>query len=164
MFLPAIRGCHGPVMPYEVPPFLPPYLYGLVFALLAAARSPRMIAAGVLALRALGALVVVGSVVLVVVAPPLGVAELLVGAFLLAIVGIAGTTESRIAASCVVAGALGVIWFAAWALSGEALAGVYLSLAGALGLVAGAIAWLRELAVRPPIELPAAVATVRRRR
>src|SRR5437763_15962688 len=63
MFLPAIKGCHQPVMAYEVPPFVPPYLYGLVFALIAIVWTPRSLAFGVLALRVLGALVVIASAV-----------------------------------------------------------------------------------------------------
>jgi hypothetical protein len=102
MFLPAVKGCHQPVMPYEVPPFIPPYLYGLVLALIAMVHSPRSLALGALALRVIGSLVVIGSVVLMVIAPPIGIIELLIGAVLLVIVGLFETTEPRIVASGIV--------------------------------------------------------------
>jgi hypothetical protein len=164
LFLPAVKGCHQPVMAYEVPPFLPPYLYGLVFALIAIAWTPRSLAVGVLALRVLGSLVVIGSVVLVVIAPPIGVIELMIGALLLVTVGLFGTTEPRVVASGIMVGVVCVIWFGCWAMTPEALIGVYLSLVSSLGLLAGCLAWLRELVRRSPVDMPLAVAAVRRRR
>src|SRR5678815_4375235 len=88
VFLPAVKGCNHPVMPYEFPPFLPPYLYGLVFAAIAMAGSPRGVMCGVLAVRVLATLVVTGSIVLFVVAPPVGAIELMIGTMLFAIVGL----------------------------------------------------------------------------
>src|SRR5262249_50373496 len=133
MFLPAVRGCHQPVMAYEVPPFIPPYLYGLVFAMIAIVWSPRGLALGMLALRVVGSLVVIGSVVLVVIAPPVGIIELMIGALLLVTVGLFGTTEPRVVASGIIVGTICVIWFGCWAATPDALIGVYLSLASSFG-------------------------------
>jgi hypothetical protein len=163
MFLPAVNGCHDAVMPYEAPPFLPPYLYGLVFALIALSRTPRGVALGVLALRTLGSVIVIGSVLLVVIAPPLGIIELLVGGVLVSVVGLHGTSEARLAAAGVAVGALSAVWFGCWALTPVALTGVYASLASAVGLLLGCAGWLRELASRPAVELPLAIAAGRRR-
>jgi hypothetical protein len=164
MFLPAVKGCHQPVMPYEVPPFMPPYLYGLVLAVIAMVHTPRSLALGALALRVIGSLVVIGSMVLMVIAPPIGVIELLIGAVLLVMVGLFETTEPRIVASGIVVGVVSVIWFGCWSVTPDALVGVYLSLASSLGLLAGCLAWLRALIRRSPIDMPVAVAAVRRRR
>src|SRR5262252_1376913 len=56
LFLPAVDAC-GAVQPYELPPLAPPYLYGLVFAMIAVARTPRGLAQGIAALRGLAVLV-----------------------------------------------------------------------------------------------------------
>jgi hypothetical protein len=163
MFLPAIKGCHQPVMPYEVPPFVPPYLYGLVFALIAIRWTARGFALAMLALRVLGSLVVLGSVVLIVIAPPIGILELFVGGVLIVTVGLYGTSESRLVASGIVVGTVSVVWFACWSVTPDALPGVYLSLASSAGLLLGCFAWLRELLARSPIDMPVAVAAARRR-
>src|SRR5205814_2005179 len=113
MFLPAIEGCNHPVIPYEVPPLLPPYLYGLVFAVIAMSWSPKRLSLWVTALRVLAVLVVAASVALVVIAPPAGVLELLLGAVLLLIVG-PGTTERHVAATGIAVGLISMIWFGFW--------------------------------------------------
>jgi hypothetical protein len=163
MFLPAVKGCHEPVTPLQAPPFLPPYLYGLVFALIAMSRSSRGLAYGVIALRVLAALVVLGSIVLVVVLPPVGVIELVAGSVLLVTVGLSHTTETRVAVTGIMVGLGSIIWFGIWSVSAEALLGVYLSLASSIGLFAGCLAWLRELVVHPPVEMPRAIAVARDR-
>jgi hypothetical protein len=163
MFLPAVNGCHEPVIPLQVPPFLPPYLYGLVFALIAMSRTSRGLAYGVIALRVLAGLVVLGSTVLVVIVPPVGIIELLVGTALLVTVGLSRTTETRVAATGIVMTLVSIIWFGIWSVSSDALIGVYLSLGSSIGLFAGCRAWLRELVVRPPVDMPRAIAVARDR-
>jgi len=150
-------------MPYEFPPFLPPYLYGLVFAVIAMAGSPRGVLCGVLALRVLATLVVTGSIVLFVVAPPVGAIELMIGTMLFAIVGLSGTTEVRIAGTGVTVGLVSILWFGFWSLTPDALLGVYLSLASSIGLLTGSLLWLRELLARPAVDMPRAVAAHRAR-
>jgi hypothetical protein len=158
MFLPAVKGCSDPVMPYELPPFVPPYLYGLVFALLALSRSPRALVLGVRALRVLAVLVVAGSVVLIIVAPPVGLVELVAGGVLLVIIGLAETTEARVATTGIAVGLISTIWFGFWSATPDALTGVYLSLVSSIGLVAGSLAWLCEILGRSPVEVPLAIA------
>jgi hypothetical protein len=160
MFLPAIEGCNRPVIPYEVPPLLPPYLYGLVFALIAMAWSPGRLPYGVIALRVLAVLVVAASVVLVVILPPAGALELLLGTVLLLIVG-PGTSERRIAGTGLAVGLTSMLWFGFWSATPDALLGVYLSFASSIGLLVGSLAWLRELTRRPAVEMPRAVAARR---
>jgi hypothetical protein len=160
MFLPAIKGCHHPVMPYEIPPLTPPYVYGLVFALLAMSSS-RGLSCGVVMLRVMAVLVVVASVVLVVVVPAVGALELMLGTVLLVIVGLSGSTEARIAGSGVAVGLISMIWFGFWSVTPGALLGVYLSLASSVGLFAGSLAWLRELVCRSAVDMPRAVAARR---
>jgi hypothetical protein len=161
VFLPAVKGCTHPVMPYEFPPFLPPYLYGLVFAVIAMTPSPRGVLCGVLALRVLATLVVTGSVVLFVVVPPVGALELLIGTVLFAIIGLSGTTEERVAGTGLTVGLIATLWFGFWSLTPDALLGVYLSLASSIGLFIGSLMWLRELVSRPHVDVPRAVAAHR---
>jgi hypothetical protein len=153
MFLPAVDAC-GTVMPYEVPPLLPPYLYGLVFALIALSRTPRGMLRGIFALRLVTVLVIVAGAVVIPIAPEVGVVELVLGVALLLIVGLIRTTEPRVAASALVVAAVAMLWFGLWCLTGDALVGVYLSLASSTGLFAGTLLWLRELAARPGAGLP----------
>lgn len=163
MFLPAVKGCHEPVIPYQVPPLLPPYLYGLVFALLAMAPTPRGLQRARVALRVLGTLVVFASIVLLVVAPPVGVIELLIGTVLLVTVLSTGAIEPHIAACGVEIAVVSVLWFGAWSVTEDALLGVTLSLVSSVGLLVGCLAWLREATSRPVVEMPRAVTVARHR-
>ena len=62
MFLPALRGCGtSQVVPHELPPFLPPYLYGLVFAIAVHARTQRAVIASILVGGVVWHLDIVGS-------------------------------------------------------------------------------------------------------
>lgn len=163
MFLPAVKGCHEPVMPYEVPPFLPPYVYGLVFALIAMSPSARGLRLGYTALRVLAAMFLLAGVALAIVAPPVGVVELLIGAVLLVTVDPIADKEPRIAATGVEISVASILWFGAWSTTGDALLGIYLSLACSIGLLVGCVAWLRELKRRPAVDMPRAVTVARRR-
>ena len=163
LFLPAVRGCDSSVYPIEMPIFLHPYLYGLAFAIGAGTITTRGMRVTIGILRALGVVAVAGGVVLTFVAPPLGLVEELVGAGLLAAIGARGYSERRAAATAIVAGVASTLWFGCWAMSVDALIGVYVSLVGALGLLAGGLVWLGELSGQPPsvIALPHAVARPR---
>ncbi len=163
MFLPAVRGCGDAyVTPLDAPPFLPPYLYGLVFALVALARTRRHLAAGVLALRVLAATIAFSGFVMVMVAPTIGIIELSVGTVLIAAIGTREATETRVALSVVVLGAIATLWFALWCGTGRVLLGVELSLVSSLALLNGGLVWLAETVHGPRSNLPTAFARVRR--
>jgi hypothetical protein len=158
MFMPALKGCSStPVLPLDVPPFLPPYLYGLVFAIVALARTHQGLAAGVLALRVLGATVAFSGFVVFLVAPAVGIVELTVGLGLLAAIGSRGSSEARIALSVVVMGLVCTSWFALWAMAPDALLGVHLSLASSSGMLLGGLVWTFELWRQPPGNVPTAI-------
>jgi hypothetical protein len=157
MFLPAIDAC-GTVRPYDLPPLAPPYLYGLVFALIAMSRTPRRLVHGIAALRGLSVLVVFAGVVMTAVAPQIGVPEIALAVGLLVILGRARSGEARVAVAAIVLAAVAMVWFAVWCLDDGALVGVYLSLASAGGLLLGAVLAWRELAARAPRDVPPAVA------
>lgn len=162
MFLPAMRGCgDAAVSPLDVPPFLPPYLFGLVFAVIASTRSPRALVAGVVAVRFLATIVAFAGFVVFLIAPSIGVVELTVGLVLLSTIGLHGASETRLAASTVLIGALCTAWFGLWSASVDALYGVHLSLASSIGLLVGGVMWLAEVVVYPRALVPRAV--VRRR-
>ncbi|MEO7732980.1 MAG: hypothetical protein ABIY55_18595 [Kofleriaceae bacterium] len=163
MFLPAVRGCDAPMTPLEVPPFLPPYLYGGVFALLAVWRTARGLGLGVTLLRALSLIVVLGSIVVIVLAPPIGAVELVLGGVLLAIVGLFGSSEARVAAAGIAVGVICAVWFGFWTMTPEALIGVHLALASSIGLLVGCLRWLRELHALTVVDMPRAATFVRRR-
>ncbi|HET7506108.1 MAG TPA: hypothetical protein VFK02_34045 [Kofleriaceae bacterium] len=146
MFLPAVDSCGQPVRPYEMPPFWPPYLYGLVFALIALAARPRALQRGIAALRGLTALFVAGSLVVIAIVPEIGIVELALALALALILGVSRTTAPRAAIAGIVVASVSAAWFGVWAGTEEACYGVYFSLASSLGLLAGSLVWLRELA------------------
>lgn len=162
MFMPAMRGCSdAPVLPLDVPPFLPPYLFGLVFAAVALTRSSRGLITGVIAVRFLATLVSFAGFVVFLVAPSVGIVELTVGLVLLSAIGVSGVSELRLAATATLIGALCVAWFGLWTSSVDALYGVHLSLASSIGLLVGGALWVVEVLMQPSAAVPRAV--VRRR-
>ena len=158
MFLPAMRGCgSAPVSPLDVPPFLPPYLFGLVFAIIASMRSARAVFAGVIAVRFLAALVAFAGFIVFLIVPSIGIVELTVGIVLLTTIGVNGVSETRLAAATVMIGLLCTGWFGLWTASVDALYGVHLSLASSIGLLVGGLVWLVETLVEPGVPVPRAV-------
>lgn len=156
MFLPALRGCESTMTPLDAPPFLPPYVYGLVLAIAALWRTPRGMAFVAVALRVVSALVVIGSIAVTVLAPPVGMGELLLGSALLALIGLHDASERRVAVVSLAIGTLCTLWFSFWAVAPDALVGVHLSLVASIGVLAGSLAWLHELVARRRIEMPRA--------
>lgn len=158
MFLPAMQGCgSAPVVPLDVPPFLPPYLFGFVFAAIALTRSSRGLIAGVTAVRFLATTVAFAGFVVFLVAPAVGIVELTVGLVLLSVIGVRGVSELRLAASAALIGAVCTAWFGAWTLSVDALYGVHLSLASSIALFVGGLAWVSEVLMQPSAVVPRAV-------
>lgn len=153
LFLPAVDAC-GPVIPYELPPVAPPYVFGLVFALIAISQTPRALRRGIAALRVVSVLVAVAGLVVMAILPEVGIPELGFGVALLAIIGLSRTSEARIAGAAIAVAAVSMPWFALWCLDDSALCGAYLSLAGSAGLFVGGVLWLRELAERPGVAAP----------
>ncbi len=163
LFLPAVKGCGEPVYPATMPMFWHPYLYGLVLALGTARATVRSLRHTVVALRILAWLTIVGGAMLLVVAGPLGLAELFLGAVLLVVIGRRGCgaspgsagarstayavrskIERRVALTAVVVGALSLLWFGLWSATPDALVGVYVSVLASAGLLVGGLVWLGE--------------------
>lgn len=161
LFLPAVKGCSEPVYPITMPMFWHPYLYGIVLAVGAATLTTRGLRYTIVALRVLAWLTVIGGGMLAITeVSELGIAEILLGGLLVAVIGTRGYSERRLAMVAIVVGALSLIWFGLWAVSPDGLIGVYLSTIASLGLLAGGLIWLGELAVldAAPIVLPHAQA------
>lgn len=156
LFLPAVKGCSSPIVPLEVPPFSPPYLFGLVFAWLALTRGRRSLALGSLALRMVAVLVVLSGIAVVMIEPVVGVVEIGVGVALVATIGVGAGSERRLALSGVVISAVCTTWFALWSSTPDALAGAYLSFASSAGMLVGSLVWVGELLVCPPSNVPRA--------
>ncbi|MDB4955528.1 MAG: hypothetical protein JWO36_3097 [Myxococcales bacterium] len=160
LFLPAIRGCHEPVYPFETPMFLPPYFYGLAFAFGAAAVTVRGMRNAIVAIRAITIAMLAFSAILTMFSPPVGIIELMITALIFAGIDTSGHSERRAASAATIVGAICTLWFGFWTATSDALLGAYLSLASSIGLLVGGLIWVGETAhqVAPLILIPRAVA------
>jgi hypothetical protein len=167
LFLPAVKGCGSPVYPITVPWAWHPYAFGLVFALGALATTSRGVRRMILGLRVVAYLAAAGaSVLTIAVATDRHPQETLfvagvfggIAAALLGAIGVRGYSERRAAATAIVVGVLSAAWFGMWVSDDSALVGVYISLGAALGLVAGGLRWLGDIARDRPEPVPRAVA------
>lgn len=163
LFLPAVKGCHDPVYPLEAPMFLPPYLYGLVFACAGAAVTARGLRRVISALRAITLLTIAGSLVLTLVLPPVGIVELVASTLVLVAIDWTGHSERRAAVAASVIGGFCTLWFGMWSSSSDALAGVYLATCGSVALLVGGLVWLVETALVRPASIVVPQAFARRR-
>lgn len=147
LFLPAVQECDAPSYPYEFPAFTGPYVLGLVFALIALARTRHGIDRGIRGLRIVLSLMILGGLVtaatqsVLVGLILLGVALILTGMLF----GI--PPERRIAAVCISANAIWALWFGLWCMDSGAMIGVYLSFASSLGLLVAGVTWLKDTAL-----------------
>ena len=158
MFLPAVKGCLAPVYPIETPMFLPPYLYGLVFAAAAATFTARGMRRAIDGLRLVTVASILGATVTMLLAPPVGVVELFAAVAVLATIGWTGHSERRAAIASLIISTMCTLWFGLWATTSEALLGVYLAALGSVGLLVGSLVWLGEaIAAKRPIAIPRAV-------
>jgi hypothetical protein len=164
MFLPAVKGCSAPVYPIETPMFLPPYLFGLVFAGAAATFTARGMRRAIGGLRVVTIASILGATVTMLLAPPIGVVELFASVAVLATIGWSGHSERRAAVASLIISTLCTLWFGLWATTAEALLGVYLAAAASGALLVGSCLWLGEaIAAKRPISLPRAVVAATRR-
>lgn len=146
LFLPAVKGCNSePVYAIEMPYFWHPYLYGAVLAGAALAATQRALVRAVLAVRVLALIELVGSVFMILVSGGLGVIMTAIAAVQLAIIGVRGTSEKRLAGSGIVISVVSMLWFGLWSGSAGALVGIYVSLVGSIFLLAGSLHWLSEI-------------------
>ncbi|HEY5924249.1 MAG TPA: hypothetical protein VIV11_21375 [Kofleriaceae bacterium] len=144
LFLPAVKGCNEPVYPLAMPMFWHPYIYGAVLALGSAALTVRHLHYTVVALRIVAWLTIVGSAFLIAIAGGVALAELIVGALLLAAIGRRGYSERRVAATAIAIGVISLLWFGLWVTTPEAMVGVYVSALASAGVFVGGLVWLVE--------------------
>jgi hypothetical protein len=158
-FLPFLPDFGGP--PAELPVLLPPYLYGLLFALAAAAHTARGMRRAIDAMRVLTVILLSVSAILAFILLPLGILAAAPGALVFATLGWTGRTERRAALCAIVVGALCTLWFGLFVSSPDVMPGIYLSLVGSVGLLVGGLVWLAEATRGSPLALPDAIARPR---
>jgi hypothetical protein len=164
LFLPAVKACNSPVMPYELPQLCPPYALGLLIAVIAMARTRRGLGAGLLVLRIVLVAMLVGGMITVPYAPAVGAALMLFAAVFTAIVGLTRRDERSVAILSITANAIWAVWFVLWCTDSGALVGVYVSLFACLGMIVGGVIWVGDVALssaRP--EIPTATVLSSRR-
>jgi hypothetical protein len=147
LFLPAVKACGTPTYPYEIPAFTPPYAFGLVFALVALARTAGGVVLATLGLRIVIGLLFAGGVIMVADVAAIGFA--LIGLALVFFGILVGRTvpERRVAILCIVANSLWAVWFVLWCTDRGAMVGVYLGLLTSLALVVSGVVWLGDIAL-----------------
>jgi hypothetical protein len=147
MFLPAMKSCgSAAVYPTELPFYCHPYVYGLALAIASLAVTERAVRRAVVMMRVVAWSAVAGGIATIVQSRGLGGAALIaLGGALVAVIGVRGAFERRIAITGIVVSVLCILWFGLWAGSGGALVGIYLSLAASIFLLAGCLLWLSEL-------------------
>jgi hypothetical protein len=145
MFLPAVNACGSSVYPTEMPLFWHPYVYGLALAIASCAWTVGAVRRAVTMMRVVACTAIAGGAVALLASTGLGAVLLVLGCVLLAMIGLRGASERRIASTGIVVSVMCLLWFGLWAGSAGALIGVYVSLAASIFLLAGSLLWLSEI-------------------
>lgn len=148
LFLPAVKACGSPTYPYEIPAFTPPYALGLVFALIALARTRRGLLRGLVALRVAVALIGLGGMAMIAMnVAAVGIALIGLALLFMGILTVRTQQERRVAILCIVANCLWAVWFVLWCTDRGAMVGVYLGLLASVALVVCGVVWLGDIAL-----------------
>ncbi len=145
MFLPAVKECGASVYPTEMPVFWHPYVYGLALAIASCAMTVGAVRRAVTMMRVVAGLAIAGGAATLFASTGLGTVLLVLGGVLLAMIGVRGASERRIASTGIVVSVMCLLWFGLWAGSAGAMIGVYVSLAASIFLLAGSLLWLSEI-------------------
>ncbi|HEV7557323.1 MAG TPA: hypothetical protein VGO00_17770 [Kofleriaceae bacterium] len=161
LLLPFARTCRRDEVELTLPTLWAPYLFGALFCVLSAVRSPRATRAVVRLLHTVSYLFVGGAVLVTLWAPAIGLIELVVAAIITIALG-NNPRESRLAATTIIIGALWTAWFAFLSTFEDSLYGVRVALVASVGILGSALLWRYDIALgRPEEPVPRAVARKR---
>lgn len=160
IFLPALRVCGSPTYPITMPPFWSPYVLGALVAVMAAARSPRVMEGVRVAISVIVVLTALGFGVLTIgtiEGSPIGLALF---AFAVVFVAIArhGEPELRAAHATIGVGVGCTPWFALLAFDPDGMWGAWISLGASLALIVGGLEWRRQVRLARVDPVPRAIA------
>ena len=154
MFLPAMTGDRE--LPVMIPLAWPPYLYGLLFALAAAAHTRRGLMRAFDALKVANVLLLSLACLCAFLFAPLGVILLIPPGACYAALGWRARSERRAAFCAICIGTMCTLGFGAL-LDSMSGAGMYLATVGSIGLLVGGLVWLFEASSAAPLVLPGAI-------
>jgi hypothetical protein len=143
-------------LPVLFPLAWPPYVYGLLFALAAAAHTRRGLVRAFDALRIVNVVLLSLSCLCAFVFAPIGLLFVIPPGLCYAALGWRARSERRAALCAIGVGMLCTLAFGAL-IDSFAGIGMYLAEAASIGLLVGGLVWMYEASSAAPLVLPAAI-------